>query len=136
MDTNKYTEFFLLELLAKSDKFLEAYCKQFKSQDVNARLFNADVSCSCRKDLIDFYNENKEKVNSFLSDFISNNESKINLKDFIARVESRYIGGTTHRIKCSDKDFSDFVNKINSQGLLYRSVCSYKDDDTIVFMFL
>lgn len=135
MESNKYTEFILLELIAKSNKFIEEYCKTFPSQDINARLFKADTSCSCRKDLIDFYNEKKEKINTFLSEFISNNPTEINLKEFINRMESKYIGGTTHRINCSDKDFSEFVNKINSQGLLYRSVCSFKENDSIVFMF-
>ena len=66
MESNKYTEFILLELIAKSNRFIEEYCKTFPPQDINARLFKADTSCSCRKDLIDFYNEKKRKNQYFL----------------------------------------------------------------------
>lgn len=135
MESNKYTEFILLELIMKSTKFREEYCIKYKSQDINTRLFSADNSCSCKTELVQFYIDNQEDINKFISEFLVKNEGVINLKDFIARIESKYIGGKTYRIQSTDTSFADFVDKINKEQLLYRSVNAIKDGDTLIFLF-
>lgn len=135
MESKKYTEYVLLELIASSSKFLEEYCTLHPTQDVNARLFSADTSCSCRSDIIEFYNNNKDTINAFITKFISKNPNEINLKQLISRIESKYIGGQTFRIKSTDVDFSNFVSKLNNDGLIFRSVSVIKDDDTLILLF-
>lgn len=135
MESNKYTELVLLELIAKSSSFLEEYCKKYPSQDINARLFSADTTCSCKTDLILFYQDNKVEINKTLSEFISNNPSEINLKDIIHNIESKYVGGKVVRIESSDESFLNFINKINTEGWLYRSVSTIKEDNSLIFLF-
>jgi hypothetical protein len=135
MESNKYTELVLLELIAKSNSFLEEYCKKYPSQDVNVRLFNADTECSCKADLILFYRDNKNEINRTISEFISNNPSEISLKGIIQSIESKYVGGRVVRIDSSDEAFSNFINKINTEGWLFRSVSTLKEDNSLIFLF-
>jgi hypothetical protein len=135
MESNKYTELVLLELIAKSSSFLEEYCKKYPSQDVNVRLFNADTKCSCKTDLILFYRDNKNEINRTISEFISNNPSEISLIGIIQSIESKYVGGRVVRIDSSDEAFSNFINKINTEGWLFRSVSTLKEDNSLIFLF-
>ena len=135
MESNKYTELVLLELIAKSSRFLEQYCKKYPSQDVSARLFHADNKCSCKADLILFYQNHKNEINKILSEYISNNPSEINLKEIIQSFESKYVGVKVVRIDSSDESFFDFINKINAEGWLYKSVSTIKENNSLIFLF-
>ena len=131
----KYGGILLLELILKSEDFLNAYIDKFVEMQDSALSFSVDPECSCKDKIIEHYTKNSEVVADFIGKYISRNPSVIDIKDFLMRHESIYVSGKIFKIEKNEKAYSDFITKIKSEGWHYREMSVAVDADSYTIFF-
>ena len=131
----KYGGILLLELILKSEDFLNAYIDKFVEMQDSALSFSVDPECSCKDKIIDHYKNNSDVVADFIGKYISRNPSVIDIKDFLMRCESVYVSGKIFKIEKTDQAYSDFVLKIKNEGWNYREMSVAIDENFYIIFF-
>lgn len=133
---HKYGVQLTLELIQTSKSFYDAYIKEYPDNTANALSYSKNPNCSCRNKLTKHYNENKQKVDLFVSSFLNTNPSAINLVEFEQKYKTKPVSGRIVRIEKTDQAYGNLVQTIQNEGWTFRQMSVAVDGDDYVFFFL
>jgi hypothetical protein len=133
-NTKKFQEA-TLSFLTKNnifkDKFIN-FAPQIRSEIESA---SQNPSCSCKKKIVDFIDENTDTYLNFLYNFLIDNNS---LYEFILEIQQikDYILLTGKILKTSISEWEDFSLELEKQNAQFRSFSIVKEGDDILVFFL
>jgi hypothetical protein len=129
----QYLSKIFLELLSLNQNFKASF--QALAPEIYADIESASTNpnCSCRNNVTNYVNSNKEKCAKFLNESSAEIKSLINLHD----IENKYgfviYGGKVERVKVTE--WSDFSQKLNNDRAAYRQFSLLRVDDEYVDVF-
>jgi lambda repressor-like predicted transcriptional regulator len=133
---NKYGVQLTLELIQTSKSFYEVYIKEYPDNTANALSYSKNPNCSCRNKLTKHYNENKQKVDSFVANFLGTSPNAINLAEFEQRHKTKPVSGRIVRIEKTDEAYGKLVSTIQNEGWTFRQMSVAVDGNEYVFFFV
>jgi hypothetical protein len=133
-NTKKYQEATLL-FLQKNDDFKKEFIK-FAPQ-IRAEIESSfdNPSCSCKKKIVDFIDENTDIFLNFLYDYLVENNLIFNFSQKILKIPD-YVLLSGRVLKTSIDDWQNFSLEIEKQNGQFKSFSVIKNDDDLIVFFL
>ena len=132
----KYGVKVVLELIQTSTLFYDSYTKQYPNNLANALSFSKNPNCTCRNALIKHYNENKQAVDKFTTDFLQEHPSELAYEQFIQKHGTKNMVGQIVRIDKSEEAYKQLSDKIASERWVFRQMSVAIDEQNYVIFFL
>jgi hypothetical protein len=133
-NTKKYQEA-TLSFLTKNDIFKYNFIEFAPNIRSEIESASQNPSCSCKKKIVDFIDENTETYLNFLYNFLVDNNL---LYEFIIEINQikDYILLTGKILKTSVSDWQDFCLELEKQNAQFRSFSILKEGNDILVFFL
>lgn len=125
----------VLELIQTSKKYLDTYTKEYPTNISNALSFSTNPNCSCRNQLINHYNDNKELVDQFTAKFLQDNPAEMNWDAFDQKHKQHFASGTIVRIDKSDDAYSNLIQKMKQEKWVFHQMSVTSEEDKYVIFF-
>ena len=130
-----YGSILVLELILKSEEYLNELIKTFPSIEDKVLSFSVDPGCSCRNDIIKFYDENKESVSKFTENFLSQHPNVIDYRAFIQKYETNVVSGQFFKVDKTESAYMEFVDRMQQEKWAFRYMSVAVEDDKYVIFF-
>jgi hypothetical protein len=132
--TKKYQEA-TLSFLIKNKNFKNEFIKF--APEITAEIESAsnNPSCSCKKKIVDYIDENTDLYLSFLYNFLINNNL---IFDFVIEIEKipDYILISGKILKTSISEWKNFSIELEQKNAQFKSFSIIKEGDDILVFFL
>jgi hypothetical protein len=125
----------VLLLLQNNSLFKDEFIKFSPENEADIQSASVNKNCSCRNKIINFINNNKEKFNDFLYDFLIRNDLLISFIEYLnsSPVYKNYSGKVA---KTSISEWENFTQNIIKDNASFRNFSVIKDGDDILVFFL
>jgi hypothetical protein len=133
-NTKKYQEATLL-FLFNNEKFKNEFiifAPKIRSEIESAY---SNPSCSCKKKIVDYIDENTDIYLNFLYNFLFKNNLIFSFVEKIMKIPD-YVLLSGRVLKTSINDWQNFSEEIEKQNGQFRSFSTIKDGNDILVFFL
>ena len=125
----------VLELIQNSQKYLDAYVKEYPDNISNALSFSTNPNCSCRNHLISHYNNNQELVDQFTAKFLQTNPSELNWNEFDKKHRQHFAAGSIVKIDKTQEAYSNLIQKMQREKWVFHHMSVTSEDDKYTIFF-
>lgn len=125
----------VLELIQSSKKYLDLYVKEYPKNISNALSFSTNPNCSCRNQLINHYNDNKEQVDQFTANFLQTHPAELEWGTFEEKYQQFIASGTIVKIDKTQEAYSNLIQKMQREKWVFHHMSVTTEDDKYTIFF-